>query len=265
MTAAPRGVPSSGRQAGHGVSIQGLSVRHRGIAALHNVSLDMAAGELTAIIGPASAGKTTLLRTLNHMAIDIDGATAEGEITIGARSVLRNPRSAHLLRKRVGMVFAVPQALPGSILHNLLYGPLLHGERRGAALLDRVEQSLRTAELWPEVQHRLGDAATCLSGGQLQRLCLARALMLQPDVLLLDEPTSGLDPISTERIEHSLRALRGSLTIVLVTNNLHQAQRVSDHTAFFLQGRLIEFAPTLELFHGARDERTRAYLAGHFG
>lgn len=252
-------------RASQGVSIRGLSVQHGRTAALHDVSLEIAAGALTAIIGPAGAGKTTLLRCINRMAIDIDGATAQGEIEVGRFSVLRSPRSAHVLRKRVGMVFAVPQALPGSILHNLLYGPLLHGERRGAALLGRVEQCLRIAELWSEVQHRLSDAATRLSGGQLQRLCLARALMLQPDVLLLDEPTSGLDPISTERIEHSLRALRGSLTILLVTNSLHQAKRVSDDSAFLLQGSLIEFAPTSELFHGARDDRTRAYLAGQFG
>lgn len=259
-------IPSSSqRRAIHGVSIRTLTVHHGKTAALHDVSLEIAAGALTAIIGPASAGKTTLLRCINRMAIDIDGANTQGEIEVGTSSVLRSPRSAHALRKRVGMVFAVPQPLPGSILHNLLYGPLLHGERTGPALMERVEQCLRIAELWSEVQHRLADSATRLSGGQLQRLCLARALMLQPDVLLLDEPTSGLDPISTERIEHSLRALRGSLTIVLVTNSLHQAKRVSDETAFLLQGQLIEFARTSDLFHGARDERTRAYLAGQFG
>lgn len=257
--------PGDARATTHGVSTRSLSVRHGSSTALHDLSLEIVAGTLTAIIGPATAGKTTLLRTLNHMAIDIDGATAQGEITIGGWSVLRSSRSAHLLRRRVGMVFAVPQALPGSILQNLLYGPLLHGQHTRDALMDRAEQCLRIAELWSEVQHRLSDSATRLSGGQLQRLCLARTLMLQPDLLLLDEPTSGLDPISTERIEHSLRALRGSLTIVLVTNSLHQAKRVSDHTAFLLQGRLVESAPTAVLFHGARDERTRAYLAGQFG
>lgn len=256
--------PASHARPAVGVTLGSLSVQHGDTLALQEVSCAIPPGSLTAIIGPASAGKTTLLRTINRMAIDLDGARATGTILVGDTNVLESP-NPHALRRRVGMVFAVPQALPGSILANLLYGPLLHGQRRGAALLSRAEECLRIAELWGEVQHRLSDSATRLSGGQLQRLCLARALMLQPEVLLLDEPTSGLDPISTERIEHSLRALRGQLTTVLVTNNIHQAQRVSDHVAFFLQGRLVEFADTHTLFHGARDERTRAYLGGQFG
>lgn len=242
-----------------------LSVCYGKTVALRQVSLDISAGQITALVGPAGAGKTTLLRTLNRMSIELDDAQVEGRIRLDGADILSGEISSVELRRRVGMVFAMPQPLPGSILANLLFGPRLQSRRADPALLHRVEECLRTAELWEEVKDRLTTSALRLSGGQQQRLCLARALMLRPDVLLLDEPTSGLDPISTQRIESSLRTLRGRMTLVLVTNNIKQAERVSDRVAFLLEGALIESGETAAIFQGARDERTRAYLSGEFG
>lgn len=247
------------------ITLRELTVRYGSRGVLQKISLHIPAGEVTALIGPAGAGKTTLLRTINRMSLELDAAQAEGEIHLGQISLLGSSLSSQELRRRVGMVFAVPQPLPGSIRDNLLFGPRLHGQPLDAELASRIEECLRAAELWEEVRDRLAGSAWSLSGGQQQRLCLARALMLRPEVLLLDEPTSGLDPISTQRVEASLRALRGHATVVLVTNNVKQAERVSDHAAFLLQGELIESGATTALFHGARDARTRAYLKGEFG
>lgn len=242
-----------------------VSVRYGTTVALRQVSLHVRAGQITALIGPAGAGKTTLLRTLNRMAVDLDGAHVEGRICLDGTDILSEAISSAELRRRVGMVFAVPQPLPGSILSNLFFGPRLQGHHAEPELLHRAEECLRAAELWDEVKDRLAAPALRLSGGQQQRLCLARALMLRPDVLLLDEPTSGLDPISTQRVESSLRTLRGRMTLVLVTNNVKQAERTSDQVAFLLDGAMIEAGETAAVFQGARDARTRAYLLGEFG
>jgi phosphate transport system ATP-binding protein len=231
--------------------------------ALRGVSLEVLPNEILGVIGPAGGGKTTFLRSLNRMN-DLDVRfRAEGLVEYRGVDVRRREVDVAALRRRLGMVFAVPVPLPGTIYQNLALGPRLHG---GAPDLDaRIEKSLKAAYLWDEVKDRLHLSAFALSGGQQQRLCLARTLMLEPDVLLLDEPCSGLDPISTAAIEEALQELKKGLTVILVTNNVMQASRVADRTAFFLDGRLVECGPTRQIFVNPKEKLTHEYISGRFG
>lgn len=232
---------------------------------LANVTLEVFPNERLAIIGPASSGKTTLLRSLNRLN-DLEVAfDHSGEILLDGHDIFARDFDVTSLRRRVGMVYAVPNPLPWSIYENLAYGPKLAGVRGRSSLDEIVERSLRQAFLWDEVKDRVRMLATDLSGGQQQRLCLARVLALEPEVLLLDEPCSGLDPISTAKIEDALLELKSKFSIVLVTNNTKQAARASERTAFFLMGELIECAPTRQLFTNPAHNRTSDYITGHFG
>lgn len=247
------------------LSIRGLGLRYQGPPVLRDVTLAIPRNSITAIIGPAGSGKTSLLRTLNLLSVDVDRARVEGELLLDGADILRPGVDRARLRRRVGMVFAMPQPLPGSIHDNLVFGPRLAGVRGRRELDALVESSLRAAELWDEVKDRLGRSAFSLSGGQQQRLCIARILALGPEVVLLDEPCSGLDPISTLKIEQMMRALCGRFTWILVTNNTKQAARVSDRTAFLLQGELVEEGPTPLMFTTPKDARTGDYVEGRFG
>jgi phosphate transport system ATP-binding protein len=251
------------------VDVQRLTVAYEGqgaeAAAVRAVSLAVPPHAIYAIIGPAGSGKTSLLRTMNLLAVEVDRARVQGRIVIGDTNILDAAVDRADLRRRVGMVFATPQPLPGSIYDNLTYGPRLRGVRRARDLDALVESSLRSGGLWDEVKDRLHASAFALSGGQQQRLCLARTIALDPEVVLLDEPCSGLDPISTLKIEEMMRALRERYTWLLVTNNTKQAARVSDRTAFMLHGELIEEGPTGRLFTAPRDTRTGDYVEGRFG
>ncbi|MCC6242953.1 MAG: phosphate ABC transporter ATP-binding protein [Gemmatimonadaceae bacterium] len=253
------------------VVASGVAVRYGSRVALHGTSLTIDAGTIHAIIGPAGSGKTSFLRTLNLMSIELDGATVEGSVHIGNDEVLADTRVRHdpallsRLRRRVGIVFATPQPLPRSIYENVVYGPRIAGVRDRVTLDETVERALRAAHMWDEVRDRLSLPATRLSGGQQQRLCLARTLATNPRVVLLDEPCSGLDPISTARIEDTLRSLKSQITFVLVTNSIYQAERVADETSFFLMGEHIETASTADLFARPARTETRDYLDGRFG
>ena len=239
-----------------------LRVQVNGTEILKGISLDARRGEILSIIGPAGAGKTTFLRCLNRMAeLDLDFEIS-GKILLDGQSIY--DRDVAMLRRQVGMVFSVPVPLPMSVKENLTFGlRLASGSRSDDD--ERIEKALRAAYLWDEMKDRLNEPARNLSGGQQQRLCLARSLALEPRVLLLDEPCSGLDPISTARIEEALRSLKSNLAIILVTNNVKQAARASDRTAFFLFGELIELEPIEILFTTPRDQRTADYITGRFG
>jgi phosphate transport system ATP-binding protein len=241
---------------------KGLRVRVPGLEILKGISLEARQGEILSIIGPAGAGKTTFLRCLNRMAeLDID-VEVSGEIQLDGESIY--DCDVALLRRQVGMVFSVPIPLPMTVYQNLTFGLRLASDRSND-FDERVEKALRAAYLWDEMKDRLNEPARNLSGGQQQRLCLARTLALEPKVLLLDEPCSGLDPISTGRIEEALRRLKQDLAIILVTNNVKQAARASDRTAFFLFGELIELDSIEQLFTTPRDRRTADYISGRFG
>lgn len=249
---------------------RGVSIRYGKRTVLQRADLAIAPGTVHAIIGPSGSGKTSFLRTINLMSVELDGASAEGSLCVGDDDVLRagTLRNADLLarlRRRVGIVFATPQPLPRSIFDNVAYGPRIAGVRDPAVIAATVERALRAAHMWDEVADRLALMATRLSGGQQQRLCLARTLALEPRVVLLDEPCSGLDPISTARIEDTLRTLRDHVTVVLVTNSIRQAERVADTTSFFLMGECVETRPTRELFAYPAERATRDYLDGRFG
>jgi phosphate transport system ATP-binding protein len=254
-----------------GVVATGVEVRYGDRVALQRTDLVIEAGTVHGIIGPAGGGKTSLLRTLNLMSIELDGADADGSIRIGDDEILADPRVRRdpamlsALRRRVGIVFATPQPLPRSIYENVVYGPRTAGIHDRATLDAIVERALRAAHMWDEVSDRLSLMATRLSGGQQQRLCLARTLATDPRVVLLDEPCSGLDPISTARIEDTLRTLKSRITFVLVTNSIYQAERVADRTSFFLMGEHIETAATADLFARPARQETRDYLGGRFG
>ena len=247
------------------IDLRALTVRYGDSIAVRNLHLGIAPASILALIGPAGSGKTSLLRTITLLAVDLDGATVDGEVRLDGLDLLRLRGERAALRRRVGMVFASPQPLPGSIAHNLTYGPRLAGVRARADLDALVESSLRAAQLWDEVKDRLQRSALALSGGQQQRLCIARTLALSPEVILLDEPCSGLDPISTLRIEEMMQELKTRFTWVLVTNNTKQAARVADRTAFLLLGELVEEGPTDAIFTAPRDRRTADYLEGRFG
>lgn len=247
------------------IAIANLTVRYAGEPAVRRLSLDIRPNEILAIIGPARSGKTTLLRCLNRLDDALELQSVEGEIRLNGRNVMAPDEDLSLLRRAVGMVFATPIPLPGTIFENVALGLLFQGLRDRALVAGRVEESLKAAFLWDEVKDRLQEPAFTLSGGQSQRLCLARTLALKPEVLLLDEPCSALDPVSTAKIEEALKRLKAEHTIVLVTNVVAQAARVSDRTAMMLMGELVEVGPTADLFTRPADRRTEDYLTGRFG
>ena len=233
--------------------------------ALHDVSLSVPERSITALIGPSGCGKSTFLKTLNRMNDLIPGVRITGEVEYKGTNILAPGVDVNALRREIGMVFQKPNPFPMSIYDNVAYGPRTHGVRGKAKLDDIVERSLRGAAIWDEVKDRLKKNALGLSGGQQQRLCIARALAVSPDVLLMDEPTSALDPISTSKIEDLALELREKYTIVIVTHNMQQAARISDSTAFFLLGELVEYDDTETLFSTPHDRRTEDYITGRFG
>ena len=249
------------------ISVNSLNLFYggkNGFQALKNINLQIAEKEITAFIGPSGCGKSTLLKSLNRMNDLVEGCRIEGEVLLDKENIYEHI-DVNNLRKRVGMVFQKPNPFPMSIYDNIAFGPRTHGIRSKAALDALVEQSLRGAAIWDEVKDRLHKSALGLSGGQQQRLCIARALAVKPEVLLMDEPTSALDPISTAKIEELAMELKKDYTIVIVTHNMQQAVRISDQTAFFLLGELVEAAPTEQLFNLPQDKRTEDYITGRFG
>lgn len=233
--------------------------------ALHNISMVLPEHQVTALIGPSGCGKSTFLRTLNRMNDTILGTRLEGSITIHGEDIYKPSVDLVALRKKVGMVFQRSNPFPKSIFENVAYGPRIHGLKDQGLLAHIVERSLKNADLWEEVKNRLDKSALDLSGGQQQRLCIARALAVDPEILLMDEPASALDPRSTAKIEDLIGQLRSTYTIVIVTHNMQQAARVSDHTAFFYEGRLVEFGRTKELFTMPKEKQTEDYITGRFG
>ena len=248
-------------------SIQNLEYRFGGAAALQNVTFDIPANEITVIFGPSHAGKSTLLRCLNRLNDLIENVETEmtGQILLDGQDVYAPQVDVTDLRRRVGMVFALPIALPLTIHENVTYGPRMGGERRQDRLDGLVERSLRQAALWDEVKDRLHEPAMRLSGGQQQRLCIARSLALEPEVILLDNPTSGLDPLSTAKVEQSLQELKAEYTVVLVPHSVQQAARVADTAVFLLGGELVEVGPGEQMFTRPRQQRTEDYVTGRFG
>jgi len=246
------------------VSVRGLAVSYGSVPALKSLDLDIAANEILSIIGPSNSGKTSFLRSLNRMNELNPHARTTGAVLLDGADIVRE-MAPETLRKRVGMIFAMPIPLPLSIRDNITYGPRMAGVRDKRTLDALVEESLREAFLWDEVKDRLDISGQKISGGQQQRLCIARALALKPDLILYDEPCSGLDPISTAKVEESMRELRKSHTLVLVTNNTKQAARVGTRTAFFLMGEMVEIGPTDRIFTAPADKRTEDYIVGRFG
>ena len=245
-------------------NISNLDLYYTDFHALKNVNLDLPEKEITAFIGPSGCGKSTLLKSLNRMNDLVEGCKITGEITLDGVDIYKNI-DVNLLRKRVGMVFQKPNPFPMSIYDNIAYGPRTHGIHNKSQLDDIVEKSLRGAAIWDEVKDRLKKSALGMSGGQQQRLCIARALAVQPDVLLMDEPTSALDPISTSKVEDLALELKKDYTIIMVTHNMQQAARISDNTAFFLLGEVVEYDKTEKLFSMPKDRRTEDYITGRFG
>ena len=247
------------------LSAHDLNLWYGAHQALHNISIDIPEKSITALIGPSGCGKSTFLKTLNRMNDLVGGVKITGEVTYEGENIYDPSVDVNELRKRIGMVFQKPNPFPMSIYDNIAYGPRTHGIRNKAKLDDIVEKSLRGAAIWDEVKDRLKKNALGLSGGQQQRLCIARALAVQPQVLLMDEPTSALDPISTSKIEDLATQLREQYTIVIVTHNMQQAVRISDCTAFFLLGELVEYGQTEKIFSQPQDKRTEDYITGRFG
>ncbi len=245
------------------ISVKGLNLWYGQTQALKNISIDIPEKSITALIGPSGCGKSTFLKTLNRMNDLIPTVRITGEVRYRGEDIFQ--AEVNNLRKEVGMVFQKPNPFPMSIYDNIAYGPRTHGIRDRRRLDEIVEKALRDAAIWDEVKDRLKKNALGLSGGQQQRLCIARALAVEPKVLLMDEPTSALDPISTSRIEDLAMELKEQYTIVIVTHNMQQAVRISDQTAFFLLGDLVEYGSTEEMFSKPRDKRTEAYITGRFG
>ena len=246
------------------ISVSDLDLYYGDFKALKNVNLRVSPNEVTAFIGPSGCGKSTLLKSLNRMNDLVEGCRITGQILLDGEDIYGDIDVNHL-RKRVGMVFQKPNPFPMSVYDNVAYGPRTHGIRSRVKLDELVEKSLRRAAIWDELKDRLKKSALGLSGGQQQRLCIARALAVEPEVLLMDEPTSALDPISTSKIEDLATELKSDYTIVIVTHNMQQAVRISDKTAFFLLGELVEFGPTEKLFSMPSDKRTEDYITGRFG
>jgi phosphate transport system ATP-binding protein len=247
------------------IRVDHVTYSYAGQEVLHDVCLDVPAHAISVLFGPAGSGKSTLLRLINRLNDVVDNTHMQGRILIDGQDVYAPGTAVPALRRRVGMVFALPLALPGTIRENIVYGPRLAGERRVARLEEIVMSSLKAAALWDEVKDRLDMPALSLSGGQQQRLCIARSLALEPEILLLDEPTSGLDPISTGKVEESLFELRHQYTIVIVPHSVQQAARVSDYAAFFLNGEVVEYRPGHQIFTEPHEKRTEDYVTGRFG
>lgn len=246
------------------MTVENLDLFYGGFQALKKISLNIQTNEITALIGPSGCGKSTLLRSLNRMNDLVDGCRISGTIRLDGEDIY-GTMDSNLLRRRVGMVFQKPNPFPMSIYDNIAFGPRTHGVRSKAALDEIVERSLRGAAIWDEAKDRLKKSALGMSGGQQQRLCIARALAVEPEVLLMDEPTSALDPISTAKVEELAAELKKKYCIVIVTHNMQQAVRISDKTAFFLLGEMVEFGETEKLFSMPEDKRTEDYITGRFG
>ena len=247
------------------ISVRDLNLYYGENHALKNVNMDIRENAITAFIGPSGCGKSTFLKTLNRMNDLVDGVRIDGTVKLDGQDIYDKSTDPILLRKKVGMVFQQPNPFPMSIYDNIAYGPRVHGIKNKATLDEIVEESLRGAAIFDEVKDRLKKSALGLSGGQQQRICIARALAVQPEVLLMDEPTSALDPISTAKIEDLMEELKKKYTVVVVTHNMQQAVRVSDYTAFFLVGEMVEFGETKKLFAYPQDKRTEDYITGRFG
>ncbi|MBE3102590.1 MAG: phosphate ABC transporter ATP-binding protein [Firmicutes bacterium] len=247
------------------IIIKNTDLFYGNFQALKNINMNIEEKEITAFIGPSGCGKSTLLKSLNRMNDLVEGCKISGEILLDNEDIYAGNFDVNILRKRVGMVFQKPNPFPMSIYDNIAYGPRTHGIKSKAKLDEIVEGSLRAAAIWDEVKNDLKKNALRISGGQQQRICIARALAVEPEVLLMDEPTSALDPISTAKIEDLVQELKKDYTIVMVTHNMQQATRVSDKTAFFLIGEVIEYGNTDDIFSIPRDKRTEDYITGRFG
>lgn len=246
-------------------NIENLDFYYGDFKALKNINMEIEEGLVTAFIGPSGCGKSTFIKTLNRMQDLISYARVDGLVTLDGEDIYKKGYDVNLLRKRVGMVFQHPNPFPKSIYDNIAYGPRTHGIKNKSELDQIVEESLRDAAIWDEVKDKLNNYATEVSGGQQQRICIARAIANQPQVLLMDEPTSALDPISTGKIEDLIDELKEKYTVVIVTHNMQQAARISDKTAFFLTGEVIEFDDTEKIFSMPSDQRTDDYISGRFG
>ena len=246
------------------ISVKNLNLWYGVNQALKDINMDIPKNKITALIGPSGCGKSTFLRTLNRMNDLIEDCRTEGSVIFGGTDIYKD-MDVNMLRKRVGMVFQKPNPFPMSIYDNIAYGPRIHGIKSRVKLDEIVERSLRQAAIWDECKDRLKKSALGMSGGQQQRLCIARALAVEPEILLMDEPTSALDPISTSKIEDLALELCESYTIITVTHNMQQAARISDMTAFFLLGEVIEFGQTEKMFSTPSDKRTEDYITGRFG
>ena len=247
------------------ITSRSLELYYGNFQALKGIDMDIEENEITALIGPSGCGKSTFLKTINRMNDLVPDVSITGELRYRNTDIYDKTTNVSLLRKNIGMVFQAPNPFPMSIYDNIAYGPRLHGNHNKASLDEIVEKSLRGAALWDEVRDRLKKSALGLSGGQQQRLCIARALSVEPEVLLMDEPTSALDPASTMRIEELMDDLRSDYTVVIVTHNMQQAARISDKTAFFLLGELVEMGKTDDIFSMPQDKRTENYITGRFG
>ena len=247
------------------IALDSLHLFYGDFQALKGITMDIAENQITAFIGPSGCGKSTCIKTLNRMNDLVAGCRITGKVSIDGEDIYDPRTDVTLLRKRAGMVFQKPNPFPMSIYDNIAYGPRVHGVRNKRQLDEVVEKSLRGAALWDEVKDRLKSSALGMSGGQQQRLCIARALAVEPDILLMDEPTSALDPISTLKVEDLMQELKKSYTVVIVTHNMQQAARIADKTAFFLMGELVEFDDTVTMFSTPRDKRTEDYITGRFG
>ena len=247
------------------ISVSNLNLYYGQNHALKSVNMEIPENEITAFIGPSGCGKSTFLKTLNRMNDLVEGVRIEGKVVLDGEDIYSPTVDTTLLRKKVGMVFQQPNPFPMSIYDNIAYGPRIHGIRNKAKLDEIVETSLKGAAIWDEIKDRLKKSALGLSGGQQQRLCIARALAVKPEVLLMDEPTSALDPISTLKVEELMAELKKNYTVAIVTHNMQQATRISDNTAFFLVGEMVEMNKTEELFSRPMDKRTEDYITGRFG
>ena len=247
------------------ITVKDMCLWYSQTLALKNININIEEKSITALIGPSGCGKSTFLKTLNRMNDLVPGVKITGDIRYRGKDIFSPDTDVNELRREIGMVFQKPNPFPMSIYDNIAYGPRTHGVRSKAKLDDIVERSLRGAAIWDEVKDRLKKSALGLSGGQQQRLCIARALAVEPDVLLMDEPTSALDPISTSKIEDLAIELKKKYTIIIVTHNMQQAVRISDNTAFFLLGDLIEYGNTEKMFESPEDKRTEDYITGRFG
>ena len=247
------------------IVMKDLNLYYGDFHALKGINMEIPANKVTAFIGPSGCGKSTCLKTLNRMNDLVDNCKITGLVTLDGEDIYDPRTDVTLLRRRAGMVFQKPNPFPMTVYDNIAYGPRVHGIKNRQKLDEIVETSLRSAALWDEVKDRLKKSALGLSGGQQQHLCIARALAVEPDVILMDEPTSALDPISTSKIEDLMDDLRDRYTVVIVTHNMQQAARIADRTAFFLLGELVEYSDTLSMFNKPKDERTERYITGRFG